>query len=69
MNTPEQITADKALLDSLGGPGRVCEILGLEKSPGSLSRVCNWMSRGIPSKIKVERPDIFMVLARTESPP
>jgi hypothetical protein len=69
MNTSEQITADKALLESLGGAVAVCGKLGLEKSPGNVSRVSNWMTRGIPSKVKVERPDLFMRHAQSGAPP
>jgi hypothetical protein len=51
---------DAEIIERLGGPAKVCELLGYEKD-GGLQRVCNWLTRGIPSKVKVERPDLFLV--------
>lgn len=50
---------DAELIDKLGGPAKVCELLGYEKD-GGVQRVQNWITRGIPYKVKVERPDLFM---------
>ena len=50
---------DAELIKALGGPSRVAEII-FEGKPGSAQRVQNWISRGIPSHIKVKRPDLFM---------
>lgn len=50
---------DKAMIRDLGGPAKVAELLGYEKD-GGVQRVQNWLSRGIPSSVKVERPDLFM---------
>ena len=50
---------DAELIDKLGGPGKVVELLKHD-APGSRNRVQNWKTRGIPSKVKVEFPQIFM---------
>lgn len=60
MKDKDQIAADRALLKQLGGPTRVADILGFDKANGGIQRVQNWMTRGIPSEQKVERPDLFM---------
>lgn len=50
---------DQKLIDDLGGPSKVAELLGLPKLGGQ-QRVQNWIARGIPSAVKVLRPDLFM---------
>jgi len=50
---------DKTIIESLGGPTRVCELLGLDKH-GGVQRVQNWITRGIPYRVKVEHADIFL---------
>lgn len=57
---------DGALIDSLGGPARVAERLGYDKAKGGVQRVQNWKTRGIPWRVKAERPDLFLP-ARTEA--
>lgn len=54
------IHADRELIDRLGGSAKVACILGFKKDGGT-QRVENWKKRGIPSHIKVQRPEIFMV--------
>ena len=51
--------SDRQLIDDLGGPARVAELLGYRKN-GGVQRVHNWRTRGIPAAVKVERPDLFM---------
>lgn len=51
---------DQELITELGGPAKVAEMLGYDKSAGGVQRVQNWMSRGIPAKVKLERPDLFL---------
>ncbi len=51
---------DRKLIENLGGPSRVAELLGLDKSKGGAQRVQNWMTRGIPPKVKLSRPDLFL---------
>jgi hypothetical protein len=53
---------DKALIESLGGPTKLAERLGFPKEIGA-QRVSNWITRGIPYRVKVEHPDLFL---RTE---
>lgn len=51
--------AEWALIESLGGPPKVVELLGM-KHPSSLQRVHNWKKRGIPLAVKLSRPDLFL---------
>ncbi|MGZ9713919.1 hypothetical protein ACXX82_24280 [Glaciimonas sp. GNP009] len=44
----------------LGGPAKVAELLGLDKTRGGVQRVQNWTTRGIPPKEKLARPDLFL---------
>jgi len=50
------IEADKEILLKLGGSTKVAELLGFKDK----QRVQNWMTRGIPAKVKLEYPHIFM---------
>lgn len=50
---------DKELIDALGGPAKVAELLGLPKY-GGVQRVQNWTNRGIPYEMKVRHPALFM---------
>lgn len=59
VDTKTQIERDADLIRDLGGPARVADKLGFER-PGGTRRVHNWLSRGIPSSVKVSRPDLFM---------
>jgi len=49
----------RTLIQSLGGPTRVAELLGYDKQRGGVQRVANWQARGIPAEVRLERPDIF----------
>jgi hypothetical protein len=55
---PKSLEADRALITALGGPSKVAELLGYPKE-GGVQRVQNWKRRGIPSAVKLERPDLF----------
>jgi hypothetical protein len=59
MATAKEIKADWALVTALGGPVKVAERLGWTKD-GSVQRVQNWKSRGIPSEVKLKHPDLFL---------
>ena len=61
MNDTERIT-------QLGGPTKVAELLNYEKS-GGVQRVQNWLTRGIPSKVKVDHPEIFLNVAPITTSP
>lgn len=50
---------DQTLIDHLGGPAKLAELLGYDKA-GGVQRVDNWRRRGIPPKVKLERPDLFL---------
>lgn len=50
---------DRTRIERLGGPAKVAELLGYEKDGGT-QRVHNWLSRGIPAKVKLQRPDLFV---------
>lgn len=50
---------DAQLIEHLGGPAKVAELLGIDKN-GGVQRVFNWITRGIPARVKVERPDLFL---------
>lgn len=54
------IDADRVLIESLGGPTRLAELLGFPKT-GGVQRVQNWKDRGIPATIKIAYPHIFLV--------
>ena len=51
--------SDAELIDALGGPAKVAQLLGLGKA-GGVQRVHNWKERGIPARIKLARPDLFV---------
>jgi len=53
------MNADELLIKRLGGPAKVAAMLGYDKARG-VQRVHNWCSRGIPARVKVARPDLFM---------
>lgn len=50
---------DAELIEHLGGPTKVAALLSLEKD-GGVQRVQNWITRGIPPKVKLEFPEIFL---------
>lgn len=50
---------DIQIITALGGPSKVAELLSLPKKGGQ-QRVQNWLARGIPARMKVKRPDLFM---------
>lgn len=49
---------DSQLINALGGPSKVAKLLGFDK--GGAQRVHNWLTRGIPPKVKLEYPHIFL---------
>ena len=59
MQTERTMTEDAKLIESLGGPSKVAELLGYDKD-GGVQRVHNWIERGIPPKVKLEHPEIFL---------
>lgn len=51
--------SDRDLIEALGGASRVAKLLGYEKCRGA-QRVTNWKRRGIPARVKLSRPDLFL---------
>lgn len=51
--------SDSELIEQLGGPAKVAAILGLKKH-GGVQRVQNWVTRGIPARVKLDHPEIFL---------
>lgn len=64
------VMTDRTLIESLGGPARVAEMLGYDKQGGT-QRVCNWLTRGIPAAVKLERPELFLphLVAKSQQQP
>lgn len=62
------MSSDKEIIEGLGGAAKVAELLGLEKH-GGVQRVHNWTVRGIPPKVKLEYPHIFLREQRPPEPP
>lgn len=62
------IMNDKELIAHLGGPAKVAEMLSFEKD-GGVQRVHNWIERGIPPKVKLEFPHIFLTPEADAAPP
>lgn len=54
-----QIAEDAKLIREMGGPTKVAAILAAGPKV-SVQRVQNWLTRGIPSHIKVAYPHYFM---------
>lgn len=50
---------DAELIESLGGATRVAELLGYDKE-GGVQRVHNWIGRGIPARVKLDHPELFL---------
>lgn len=51
---------DSELIRMLGGPTKVAEMLGYDKAKGGVQRVQNWIERGIPPRVKLDHPDLFL---------
>ena len=60
MDTQNAIERDRELIRALGGPAKVARLLKFNTKSGGIQRVQNWMARGIPAKVKVDFPQIFM---------
>jgi hypothetical protein len=60
MENTDQIRADRQLIEDLGGPTKTAELLGYDKAKGGVQRVQNWMTRGIPARVRIAHPTLFM---------
>lgn len=56
---------DKKLIEGLGGPAKVARLLGYPEESGT-QRVHNWLSRGIPAKVKLDHPDLFLASSKSK---
>ena len=56
--TQQQINSDAELIDSLGGPTIVAEMLGFDPEKG-VKRVSNWKVRGIPADVRLANLNLF----------
>jgi len=54
--------SDRELIDALGGPMEVLKRLGWPVDHG-LQRICNWSTRGIPYKVRLEHLDMWQQAA------
>ena len=50
---------DADLIKYYGGPTKLARRLGFPEK-GGVQRVQNWLSRGIPPKIKIQYPNLFL---------
>lgn len=62
-----QTHPDAKLIGLLGGPAKVAELLSYHKA-GGVQRVHNWLVRGIPAAVKVQRPDLFLTHSKQPKP-
>lgn len=60
MSKHYELHPDAKVIADLGGPTKVAELLEYDKAHGGVQRVQNWMKRGIPSHVKLNRPDLFL---------
>jgi hypothetical protein len=54
------------IIDLLGGPKRVAEMLGIIGDRGAVQRVCNWKRRGIPPGVLLAHPDFHRKVKKAE---
>lgn len=54
------MSSDKEIIQRLGGPAEVAQLLKFDKKRGGVQRVQNWLTRGIPAQIKLDHPDLFL---------
>jgi hypothetical protein len=55
----KEISPDWALIQKLGGPAAVARELKMKETTG-VQTVQNWKYRGIPARVKLSRPDLFL---------
>lgn len=53
------MNTDTQIIDSLGGPTKVAELLGILNEPGAVQRVSNWKRRGIPARVLLDHAEVF----------
>jgi hypothetical protein len=60
MTKHPDIEADRQTIERLGGPTKLAELLGYDKTTGGVQRIQNWKTRGIPSEVKLRWPELFL---------
>jgi hypothetical protein len=60
MTKHPDIEADRQTIERLGGPTKLAELLGYDKTSGGVQRIQNWKKRGIPSEVKLQWPELFL---------
>ena len=65
MDTTKNNASDIELIKALGGPTKVAGLLQYNKAAGGVQRVQNWLTRGIPSAVKLKFPEIFLRVSTT----
>ncbi|WP_242684281.1 hypothetical protein [Paraburkholderia hospita] len=60
MSKHSDIAADAQIIEDLGGPAKLAELLGYDKAAGGVQRIQNWKKRGIPASVKLAHPDLFL---------
>lgn len=53
------MTTDRERIRLLGGPAKLAKLLKFDNR-GGVQRVHNWMARGIPARVKLDHPEIFL---------
>ena len=52
--------SDQERIGNLGGATELAKLLNYDLSKGGAQRVHNWIKRGIPSKVKIDHPQLFL---------
>lgn len=59
---------DAQLIEDLGGSAKVASLLGYDTKSGGVQRVDNWKRRGIPPRVKLDHPHVFLARLHGEQP-
>lgn len=51
---------DRKIIENLGGATKVAKLLNYDLEKGGAQKVHNWITRGIPPKVKLEFPNLFL---------
>ncbi|THJ36192.1 hypothetical protein E8K88_02710 [Lampropedia aestuarii] len=51
---------DAELIQHYGGASKLAELLGYDLRAGGAQRVHNWIERGIPPRVKLDHPKLFL---------
>lgn len=60
MSKHTDLHPDSKIIDDLGGPAKLAEKLGYDKTAGGVQRIQNWRTRGIPDRVRIKFPELFM---------